>query len=86
MRFTFLIRCLREFDGFERRHYVATCVSVDLPDFGLMLEKPTSVFSVSVDLGRFRLDLKGTLDLLIGVRIPASQFPLTKIREYVLAT
>jgi len=29
---------------------------------------------VWVDLGRFRLVLKGTLDLLIGVRIPASQF------------
>ena len=40
-------------------------------DFG---EKPASVFSVSVDLGRFRVGLKGTLDLLIGVRIPASQF------------
>src|SRR5262245_45960476 len=38
-------------------------------------EKPASVFSISVDLGRFRLRLKGTLDLLIGVRIPASQFP-----------
>src|SRR5215510_14624372 len=60
--------------GVQSRHYVATGVSVELPrlriDFG---EKPASVFSVSVDLGRFRLVLKGTLDLLIGVRIPASQ-------------
>src|SRR5262245_1388923 len=68
--------------GFARRHYVATCVSVELPRLRIQLgEKPASVFSVSVDLGRFRLGLKGTLDLLIGVRIPASQSS-RKIRIY----
>jgi hypothetical protein len=55
--------------------FVATYASVELPRLRIQLgEKPASVFSVSVDLGRFRLELKGTLDLLIGVRIPAS-FP-----------
>src|SRR5262245_21641980 len=64
-------------NGLVGRHYVATCVSVELPRLRIQLgEKPASAFSVSVDLGRFRLGLKGTLDLLIGVRIPASQ--LTK--------
>ena len=62
-----------------RRHYVATCVSVVLPRFRIQLgENPASVFSVSVDLGRSGLVLKGTLDLLIGVRIPASQLDLPK--------
>jgi hypothetical protein len=62
------------FEALVRRHFVATCVSVDLPRFRIHVgEKPASVFSVSVDLGRFRLVVKGTLDLLIGVRIPASQ-------------
>ena len=68
----------------RRRHYVATCVSVDLPRFRVQLgEKPASVFSVSVDLGRFRVVLKGTLDLLIGVRIPASQLDLPKPLHFV---
>lgn len=65
-----------------RRHYVATCVSVELPRLRIQLgEKPASVFSVSVVLGRFRLQLKGTLDLLIGIRIPAFQ-SIRKIRIY----
>ena len=65
------IRCAKP------RHYVATCVSVELPRLRIQLgEKPASVFSVSV--GRFRLRLKGTLGLLTGVRIPASQLAHNK--------
>jgi hypothetical protein len=69
------------------RHYVATFVSVELPRLRIQLgEKPASVFIVSVDLGRFQPVLKGTLDLLIGVRIPASQFPPAEIPLICVAT
>ena len=43
------------------------------PDFGFNLAKNPRRYLAFRRLGRFRLGLKGTLDLLIGVRIPASQ-------------
>jgi len=63
-----------------RRHYVATCVSVQFPRLGSIIgEKPASVFIASVDLGRFRLVSKGTLDLLIGVRISCVPVPTYEV-------